>query len=481
MVGDKKIRELAYNYVFAISNNKYNPQTVANMKIFTDLGEDEILRILALPIDKFCNRYFPYKVRDFVYKNDYFTPRNMFLINPLYYTYYTYLVFQIFYKYLGESGEVDFSSKNMKVFYSGVLDIRLSQNEIKRNGRYKSSYKKFQQEREKHLGKPALNIDIQDFFNSINISNLIKKLENILGPTKVVKDLNYFFEYCNLESLPQFHFSIASSILSQIYLTDFDNKVQDLLVREGLHLIRYVDDMYIIHNNISIERKKNNSILNELSYYLWEDTLVLNTSKTKMLSPDEYKDIIELMENEYEGYTSFSSEKLIEDKALNVVETGELNKLIKQLCKIEKKDGVDLDSYKILANKYLSINGDNVTKVLKNIIYSNKWKMLDEDELKELVINWKYILFNPSEFTVLYILVYRYLEEGRILLDNGSKIKNILNFLFKNNVFTLRDTLVAVSYLFQSKVKNRDLIKKISLVNPDYVEYLEVFVKDFYR
>lgn len=98
-----------------------------------------------------------------------------------------------------------------------------------------------------------------------------------------------------------------------------------------------------------------------------------------------------------------------------------------------------------------------------------------------MVFNWKYILFNPSEFTVLYILAYRYLEERKLLLDDGLKIKKILNYLFKNNVFTLRDSLVAVSYLFQSKVKNRYLLDKISLVNPEYVEYIDFFVKDFYK
>ncbi|CEG26330.1 Reverse transcriptase (RNA-dependent DNA polymerase) [Bacillus sp. B-jedd] len=295
----------------------------------------------------------------------------------------------------------------------------------------------------------------------------------------MIEDLNYFFKFCNIESLPQFHFSIASSLLSQLYLTDFDNKVRDLLAREELQLIRYVDDMYLIFNDSRIDRKKKNSLLNELSYYLWEDRLTLNTSKTKMLSPNEFKNIIELPEHDYE--VNFLSEKLVEDKALEVVENGHLNELVNRLCTIEKKDGVDLEQYKKLSIKYLSINEEDVNKVLRNIIYSNKWKKLDETKMKELVANWKYILFNPAEFTVLYILVYRYLEEGRMISDNGSKIKQILNFLFKNNVFTFRDTLVAVSYLFQSKVKNQDLLNKIALVNADYVEYLELFVKDSYK
>ncbi|CEG26329.1 hypothetical protein [Bacillus sp. B-jedd] len=142
---DNNIRELAYNYVFVISNNNnYNPQTVANKKVLNEIGKNQILNILSLPIDRFCNCYSPYLVRDFVYKNDYFTPRNMLLINPIYYIYYTYLVFRIFYQYMSVNGEVNFSSKNMKVFYSGLLDIRLSLKEIKKSGIYYCSYKKFQ-------------------------------------------------------------------------------------------------------------------------------------------------------------------------------------------------------------------------------------------------------------------------------------------------------------------------------------------------
>jgi hypothetical protein len=57
--------------------------------------------------------------------------------------------------------------------------------------------------------------------------------------------------------------------------------------------------MYVVHNDGIDNRKKNNNILNEISYYLRENSLVLNTSKTKMLSPDQYKEIIELYEPGY--------------------------------------------------------------------------------------------------------------------------------------------------------------------------------------
>jgi hypothetical protein len=147
MVDEIEVKELSNDYVLAMSNNDYNPQTIANTNILKDFG-------------KGCNKYRPYKVRDFVYKNDYFTPRNVYLINPLYYTFYTYLVFSIVYTSSREKSIFDFSRKQMRIFYSGLLDIRLNQKEIKRNARYNSSYKMYQEEREKHLGKPALKIDL---------------------------------------------------------------------------------------------------------------------------------------------------------------------------------------------------------------------------------------------------------------------------------------------------------------------------------
>ncbi|SDN97529.1 reverse transcriptase domain-containing protein [Alkalicoccus daliensis] len=478
MDNDLKVKHLAYNYVLAVSNNKYKPQTIANLKILESLGKENIINILSMSIEDFCHQYKPIKVRDFVYKSDFFTPRNVYLINPLYYTYYTYLVFLLVSKLSEE--KMDFSKKKMKVFYSGIFDSTLNEKQIKKCGEYKTSYTLFQKERKKHLGRAALKIDVQDFFNSIKIPNLIAKLKEIFGVNQIILDLEYLFEYCELDSLPQFHYSIASSILSQIYLTDFDSKVSDLLVREDLQLIRYVDDIYIIYNSGNYDKKKNNRVLNEISHFLWEDFLVLNTSKTKMLSPDEYKSIIELYVSEYDedNFNSFSSEKLIEDKALNVVEDGFLNILIKELNEIEKKDGVDLDQYINLTHEYLSINGDDSGKVINNLIFSKKWMYLEDEDLKALIYNWKYILFNPAQFTILYILIYRHLENERIINDEDVRIKNILNYLYNNDLFTFRDSLVAVSYLFQSNINNQDLLDKIKLVNPEYVYYFELYIQD---
>lgn len=475
----KSIKELTFQYVVSLKND-YNPQTLANTKYLLSEGKEKVLELLDMPIEVFCSKYKSYKVRDFVYKNDYFTPRNMYLIHPLYYLYYTYLVFLI----TAESfvtERIDFSNKNMKVFYSGYLDFGFSIKQITENAKYNKSYKLFQKEQKMYRGKPALKIDIKDFFNSIKVKELIKKLKDLLGNIKYVNDLEKFMEDCGFDYLPQFHYSIASSILSQFYLTDFDNKIRELLIRENLQLIRYVDDMYIIFLDGIDDRKRNNEILNEISYYLWEHSLVLNTSKTEMLSISQYQAITESLggENYEDGnYRGFSSGSLIENKASEIVEGGYLNIIVDTLCNIEEDYGIDLIKYKALMEKYIAINGGEVNKIFNNIIFSEKWKKLDTRELTSLIENWKYIFFNPNQFTVLYLMVYRHLEKNGHVKDNGLRIRKILNYLFKNEIFTLRDTLVAISYLFQRNLNHKDLFRKIKGVNPDYVDFIQNFITD---
>ncbi len=476
MLSQDNVKELAYEYVLALSN-KFNPQISANLNYLGNLGRKKVLKILDDTIDKFCDQHQSFKARDFVYKNDYFTPRNMFLIHPLYYLYYTYLVFGIAYEFFNTE-IIDFSNKNMKVFYSGYLNFDITKEELQENAQYYKSYRLYQEESYKYFSKPAIKIDVKDFFNSIKVEDLIKKLRNILGDFSYVNDLEYFFKSTGFYYLPQFHFSIASSILSQFYLMDFDNKIRDLLVREDLHLIRYVDDMYIIHLDGREDMKKNNNILNEVSYYLWEDSLVLNTSKTKILSASQFSEIIELLDDDYisENFDRFNSGRLIEEKAKEIVENRYLNKIIESLCQIEKEYGVDLVKYNDLMNKYIAINGGEVNKILNNIIYSEKWKLLNIKDLKKIIEKWNYILFNPTQFTVLYLGVYKYLEINGFLKERGSKIKGLLNFLFNNKIFTLRESLIAISYLFQRKLKHRDLFDKINNVNPDYVKFIKKFV-----
>ncbi|MED2844407.1 RNA-directed DNA polymerase [Bacillus toyonensis] len=471
---NNEISELSYRYVLAMSKTKpYNPQAIANINIFNQYGFNGIRNEMQKDVRLFCETNPIKKARDFVYKNDYFTPRNMHLISPLYYTYYTYLVFRIANLFLNGSSKLDFSKERMKIFYSGFLDIH-SKNDIEQNAKFNNSYKLFQKEREEYFGMPVLKLDVQNFFNSIKVKSLINKLKSYLGEQSVIDDLEYLLNFCDFEYLPQLHYSIASSILSQLYLVEFDQKMQQTLERENLFLIRFVDDMFIIYLNDEVNEKKNNDLLNEISYFLWEEELVLNSSKTKLLSSEEYQETFELMELEYDiEEISYSSEKIIEDRTEEILNNGYLITLIEKLCELEKVAGMDLPKYKELMETYISIGGEDTKKVLNNIIFSNKWKKMSDIDLMKIISDWRYILFNPAQFTILYILVCRHLENKK--LTGGLRIKRILTYLFRNENFNFRDTLVAISYLFQNNKKNEELLDRVESVNPEYVDFIKSF------
>ncbi|WHY32323.1 RNA-directed DNA polymerase [Cytobacillus firmus] len=467
---------LTYEYILSMSKSKkYNPQTIANVNFFDEYGLSFIKSELERDVKEFCRRNPDYKARDFIYKNDYFTPRNMYLISPLYYTYYTYIVFRIAKLFLKTDTKLDFSKNRINIFYSGFLDTSSNVWEIDQNSKFNKSYKSFQKEREKYFDYPVLKIDLQDFFNSIKLKSLIGKLKRLLGDNKIIDDLEYFLDFCGFDCLPQFHYSIGSSILSQIYLQEFDLQIENIVARENLNLIRFVDDMYFIYLDGVMDFKRNNNLLNEISHLLWNEELVLNSSKTKFLSPDEYKYTVEVITLDYgEERISFTSEKIIDERTKEIINNGNLIQLVNELCNLEKISGIDLKKYKELMDKYISIEGEDNRKILNNIIFSGKWKVLSDKNIMKLVENWRYIQFNPSQFTVLYILVCRHLENKNVI--SGSKVKLILNYLFRNTSFTFRDTLVAVAYLFQNKNKNSELLKKIETINTDFVKFVKKFI-----
>ncbi|MFE3897589.1 MULTISPECIES: reverse transcriptase domain-containing protein [Priestia] len=472
-MSDNNISYLAYKYILAMAETKkYNPQTIANQNVLKRYGFENIKNEMDRNIKDFCEIHSPNKARDFVYKSDYFTPRNMHLINPLYYTYYTCIVFNIAYLFLGTNTTLDFSNDRMKIFYSGLLDINSSEEEIKNNAIFNKRYRTFQKEREKYFGSPVLKLDIQDFFNSIKVKPLLSKLRGYLGRHPILDDLEYFLEFCGFDHIPQLHYSIASSILSQFYLREFDFKLYRILEKENLMLVRFVDDMFIIQQDSEMDVKKDNNLLNEISYLLWQDELVLNSHKTKILSPEEYKSTVQL--SEYDEKTSYLSEQIINSRVEEILNNDYLLTLVQELCEVEKSKGIDLKVYKELVSVYISIEGEDTRKVINHIIFSRQWENMSNYDLLKLVDNWKYILFNPSQFTILYILICRYLEDNKLI--DGTRIKRLLNYLFRNENFTFRDTLVAVSYLFQNQKKNSELLNRVENVNPEYVNFIQKFI-----
>ena len=178
---EDEILQYAFDYIMSVAREKvYNLQFIAIMNYFKIKDNFPRIENYGLNYEDFSKKYKKFCVRDFVYKKDYYSTREMYLIAPSYYLYYTFNVFKYFY-YNQEF--LNFSQKNIKVFYSGELSFG-NQNKISINSNFSNSYKNFQLEKVNFIGGKALVIDIQDFFKSISTDRLIEMLS--------IKNKNYF-------------------------------------------------------------------------------------------------------------------------------------------------------------------------------------------------------------------------------------------------------------------------------------------------
>lgn len=468
---------LIYSYDYLMSGargRKYNLQFIAINNYFNKKENYPKLEDYNLDYDDFIKKYESFCVRDFVYKKDYYSTREMYLISPSHYLYYTFNVFKYFY---GNQERLNFSKNNIKVFYSGLLSF--SDSNIYINSNYSNSYNKFQSEKLSFVGGRALVLDIQDFFKNISTKTLIEKLFEYNRSSeceKSINNLDNFFKVNNFGSLPQLHYSISSSVLSQFYLISFTEEMNNILADEDCKAVRFVDDM-VISLPKNKRKKKMNEVLNKLTYYLWKDRLNLNSSKTKFLETTEYEKLVTLLEPSYsdEISSNYVSNKIIDDKVDWLLKNQAQN-LIEFFDKLRKcflSYSVDLEEYHNYINEYIAIDGDHATKVINHLIFGKKWHSLDKEVLIKLVEDNTYVFFNPMQFTTFFLLVIKHLK----LLGyyDPSILDNFINELKNKNALTFREGVITIQYFLQMKLSDKELITKMEKINKKYVEFLIEF------
>ena len=489
---NEKLLKLAFDYIYSISSKKrYNIQSMAILNYFNikenqvQLNKDFYLGDYKL----FKSEMESLKVKDFTYKNDYFTPREMYLIPPSYYLYYTFQVFKLCYEFYGKS-VINFSTEHNKIFYSGELDLSNNKkSNIDKKSDFSYSYNSFQDRRKDFDGNRVLVADVQDFFKGIKTEELIDKIKIMNGVVQsdivkyVIENLSSLFADLSFFNLPQLNFSIASSILSQLYLGDFSNKMESILSEYGCWAVRFVDDMYIQLPN-TLTKKEVNAMLDKLSFHLWKEGLNFNTSKTEILGIDEYKKFSETVIEDYDdipnvkGYkkSKFVSQKIIADKVGELIESDGvlLIEFISKLNKLADDEGVDFKKYHQLENDYLSINGNDSGKVFNNLLYGRRWEELSPSNIERVIANSSFIYFDPSKYTVFYILLNRHVED--IKRKKLRYIKTMLNRIFAADEFTFRECAISISYLLQNKTKHSDLMNKLSKVNSDYATFIYKYI-----
>lgn len=493
-MNDKEILQHVKEYLYSLAKSKpYNIQCMA-LKNYMDQKFSADINDYFVDYSTFCDKHINFCVRDIVYKKDYYTPRDMYLIAPEHYIYYTYYVFKFFWGvFLREKRKcVDFSSDYVKVFYSGSISfekgISVSEYSI-----FNNSYRKFQKEKEKFLDHRVLKIDIQDFFKNIPTCRLIKKMKKLCEKNvsqskfdrymKDIINIEKFYIANNFTNLPQLHYSIASSALSQFYLSQFSYELDITLEKESLRndsflAVRFVDDMYIkIPSRKRI--KSINNMINSLTTILWKENLNLNTKKVKIMSASEYKKDHALVVDSVEDisiFTKIPMEEKINDKVEDLLENKaiKLKNFLEELVTVERKNGVSIEDYHKIVDKYISIEGEHATKIINGLMFGAKWKGLDANILNEILCMWQVLQFNPKQFTTFFLLIYTHLSFVNNLKNNFWN--ELIDRLDKQDFYTLRDGIIVTQCIIQRKSMNPKLLNDIFSFNKEYIMYIENYV-----
>ena len=283
-----------------------------------------------------------------------------------------------------------------------------------------------------------IKLDLKKFYESIDRKWIIEKLKDdalLSGNSiKILEDFFMLDDFASFTGLPR---GIGiSATLSELYLRDFDRKVNRL--ESVYYYARYVDDIILFtidSPNKLLKRIYENELL--------RSPLDFNHKKTKTFEVNNYDDSnIKILDFEYLGYHFIFSD----------------------YC---KKTGNEFKDKKIK----ISIAKKKIKKYKTRIVYSfldylkNADFSLLEDRLKFLTGNYP-IKRNPAEGTVLYAgLYYNYpfINDDDILNELTTFLRKIINAKNKNfgqkinNSLTSEQKGLLSQYDFLAGWKNRKL------------------------
>lgn len=428
-------------------------------------------------------------VKNFAFKNDFMTPRQSVLFPPKLYMYYTVQVFLLMYKIksyctLEKKGPniLDFSTDHVKIFYTGSLDF--TGKNIKEKSRYNHSYLQFQTYRAKFSGNRVLKIDIQNFFGSITVERLSRSLRELFIQMKLsvpseVDNIISFFKASGYSTLPQSQGSLASAILSQLFLITFTNELESISTDYNLEIVRYVDDMYVKIPN-KLKDKDANEIMNLISSELWKNGLSLNSDKTKLYSINKYKEEVDFSKN-IKNSSNISGTPFLEPpyikKRIDGLLDNDGDNLIKFLLEADSlyiKKGTDMKAYHKLVDAYFSVGHDNANKIQNSLIFGDKWKILSIDAKKKILTHLSIIMFDPEKYVVLLLKIEKNVNTltknyPKKIAPVSTYIKSIHNSFTNSKTYSVRDGLIDSNYYIQNRSSKNSL---------EYIPHLSI---DFYR
>lgn len=355
---------------------------------------------------------------------------------------------------------------------------------------YLNDYKKFKSKvryfaNPKNSPKLVIKLDMQNFFEEIDIRILLDNLDSVAQP-EVKQLLNYnqstkqnilfFFNYIMREQkgVPQSEQNIISNFLSHLYLSSFDFRVESYF--HSTHLpfkyIRYVDDIYIILDKFKGYETKLNQFVQDLEGILYSELRVrFNATKIKVYSLNseiEYKlfltqlknvSIPELMMREVQDDT----EKPLRAKA---------NELIAVLQEIKSLP----DTWTEFGNQITTLfeYDEGQKEKIKYVFEPGVLNLLKNPEYQALLDN----IFRDFNFSLVTINTKAFLL---IICSNPNAEKLLIEYLENKKLYNLQDTYILENLFLMddSLTQNKILKDKIQAYNSK--TYFKVLEKVFYK
>lgn len=368
---------------------------------------------------------------------------------------------------------------SIEAFYGGNLTYKSNELQISsKNIYYRSFHEQFKSriKQETKLGdanKIVLKLDIENYFNELEIPILLNFLSRFIKPS-VQADLGYdiftreqiicLFQFISngKSGIPQGDNNIISSFLGYLYLVFGDLFIDDVLnsykhIADSHKIIRYTDDIYIsitFKDNIDqIDQKDQgsfvHSIASQIAEVLYSKLGLKLNLKTRLyrLSQEEEKE--ELLKNirklspSDEYFSAIQEEEEESDPPIKTPQD-KLEAIFEELRKIKNSR---VEDYFVRGN---SAQEEILQQVFDKSVEQILYKPDNKEKIEEI--------FNAFDFNLVKV---QPLEILIVLLTDASATDNFSNFCLNKEIITTGDADLIVKFLCQTNFTNQEILKKL--------------------
>lgn len=333
-----------------------------------------------------------------------------------------------------------------------------------------------------HINKSIiLNIDIKDFFHSINFRRVKTVLE--LEPFNLVEEREFIgFIIANLitynNHLPQG--APTSPIASNIVTQKLDKRLNRFSKKRGIKYTRYADDLSFSSNKTTI----NDNTLNQITKIISKENFVINHKKTRFSKPWFRQEVTGIIVNQK---VNIKREYINSTRA--ILNNWEKKGKIYAQSRFEtfKKSERRIDFIQSLKGRieYIGLVKGRDSKIYQKLKVKFYHLFLRESLNKIPHKELKQTLIRDNITMELNLILDGYNQQERFIMFCTSafhQIENILNFYYTQrfpNISDLIEYLHEKNSEFHSKFKKSNRkFRTVKNLNISYLVY--IFEKEFF-